>query len=278
MTNIQCPRCKSTDLRKNGTHREQQAWFCRGCERYFVEGSSIQWSSAEIAMLKRMYETGERIEDIVVALDKTASAIKSELSRLKITRKQRPPMKEEHRQMRSEILKGRHPYEMTDEIRQHMRTAQRKRERGMTQVERDKRLQHMRQIQPKGIQEAAKLRRRQGIWNKGLAWVKMSNSQRRRVRKRLALGNGLTAALFEEKWEKQQGHCFYCDRKMKRKGNCFAPSYATQDHKIALFKGGQHTPDNIVPACRECNDRKSIVGIEEFQTRSGRLPLILKEA
>lgn len=176
--NIQCPRCGSMDLRKNGTHGGRQAWLCRTCSRYFTENvSRREWLPSEIATLKRMYKARERIEDIILAVDKTASAIKSKLSRLKITRDKRPPMKEEHKRMHSEMLKGRRPYEMTDEIRRHMCIAQRKREQKMTQSERDKRLQHMRQIQPKGIQEAAKLRRGQSTWNKGMKpweWMKMT--------------------------------------------------------------------------------------------------------
>ena len=42
--------------------------------------------------------------------------------------------------------------------------------------------------------------------------------------------------------------CAYCGRKMER---------LTQDHVIALSKGGHHTPDNVVPACQSCNSRKN---------------------
>lgn len=40
--------------------------------------------------------------------------------------------------------------------------------------------------------------------------------------------------------------CCYCGRDEK----------LTQDHIIPLAKGGAHSPENIAPACRDCNSRK----------------------
>jgi 5-methylcytosine-specific restriction endonuclease McrA len=31
----------------------------------------------------------------------------------------------------------------------------------------------------------------------------------------------------------------------------------TQDHVTAVSRGGEHSADNVVPACRSCNSRKS---------------------
>lgn len=45
------------------------------------------------------------------------------------------------------------------------------------------------------------------------------------------------------------GHrCAYCHQQL---------SSLEQDHVRPLSKGGSHTTDNIVPACRSCNARKS---------------------
>lgn len=41
--------------------------------------------------------------------------------------------------------------------------------------------------------------------------------------------------------------CAYCGKK---------PKELTKDHIVPLIKGGSHTMDNIVPACRSCNSRK----------------------
>ena len=43
------------------------------------------------------------------------------------------------------------------------------------------------------------------------------------------------------------GLCAYCGKK---------PAALSQDHVIPLSRGGSHTPENIVPACRSCNSRK----------------------
>ncbi len=38
---------------------------------------------------------------------------------------------------------------------------------------------------------------------------------------------------------------------------CYCSKNLTLDHVIPLSKGGQHTWDNIVTACEQCNQRKS---------------------
>lgn len=39
----------------------------------------------------------------------------------------------------------------------------------------------------------------------------------------------------------------------------------TQDHVIPFAKGGKHTLDNVVPACKWCNGSKSDRDVEEFR-------------
>ncbi len=52
-------------------------------------------------------------------------------------------------------------------------------------------------------------------------------------------------------WKRQleRGICYYC----KRKTN---PKELTMDHKIPLSRGGTSDKINIVPACKECNNKK----------------------
>lgn len=45
------------------------------------------------------------------------------------------------------------------------------------------------------------------------------------------------------------GECYYCGRK-------YSPSELTMDHKIPLARGGVSEKINIVPACKECNNKK----------------------
>jgi len=45
------------------------------------------------------------------------------------------------------------------------------------------------------------------------------------------------------------GECYYCGRK-------FNPLELTMDHKIPLARGGSSEKINIVPACKECNNKK----------------------
>lgn len=45
------------------------------------------------------------------------------------------------------------------------------------------------------------------------------------------------------------GVCYYCRRKVGRSG-------LTMDHVVPLSRGGKSTKGNIVPACKECNNKK----------------------
>jgi 5-methylcytosine-specific restriction endonuclease McrA len=47
----------------------------------------------------------------------------------------------------------------------------------------------------------------------------------------------------------QQGVCYYCNRKVEK-------SDLTMDHLVPLSRGGKSTKGNIVPACKECNNKK----------------------
>jgi len=58
--------------------------------------------------------------------------------------------------------------------------------------------------------------------------------------------------LRKTRWWQQKtasGTCYYCGRKV---------GYAnlTMDHVIPLGRGGRSTKDNLVPCCKDCNNRK----------------------
>lgn len=52
-------------------------------------------------------------------------------------------------------------------------------------------------------------------------------------------------------WQRQlaKGVCHYCGRKT-------APAELTMDHIVPLIRGGRSTKGNVVPACKDCNNRK----------------------
>lgn len=52
-------------------------------------------------------------------------------------------------------------------------------------------------------------------------------------------------------WKRRcaEGMCYYCRRKIK-------PKDLTMDHIVPVIRGGRSTKSNVVPACKECNNRK----------------------
>ncbi|MBZ4642434.1 MAG: hypothetical protein PWQ25_806 [Deferribacteres bacterium] len=58
--------------------------------------------------------------------------------------------------------------------------------------------------------------------------------------------------LRKKQWWKNQvanGVCYYCNNK-------FPPSELTMDHIVPLVRGGKTTKGNVVPACKDCNNKK----------------------
>ena len=58
--------------------------------------------------------------------------------------------------------------------------------------------------------------------------------------------------LRKSQWWKNEiakGICHYCGREFK-------PGELTMDHVIPVSKGGKSTKGNIVPSCKECNNKK----------------------
>lgn len=46
-----------------------------------------------------------------------------------------------------------------------------------------------------------------------------------------------------------RGVCHYC-------GQIFPPDELTMDHLVPIVRGGKSSRGNVVPACKECNNRK----------------------
>ncbi|HCZ11984.1 MAG TPA: HNH endonuclease [Nitrospiraceae bacterium] len=52
-------------------------------------------------------------------------------------------------------------------------------------------------------------------------------------------------------WKKKcsQGRCYYCEAEVH-------PKELTMDHIVPLIRGGKSVKNNIVTACKECNNKK----------------------
>lgn len=70
----------------------------------------------------------------------------------------------------------------------------------------------------------------------------------------------LTKKQREEVYNKYQGHCAYCGCKLEYKD-------MQVDHFAPYHIFGDNTKlSNLMPACRQCNFRKSSLTIEKFRT------------
>ena len=66
-------------------------------------------------------------------------------------------------------------------------------------------------------------------------------------------------------WKNKRGRgiCHYC-------GKNFPPKELTMDHLVPIARGGKSTKGNIVPSCKECNNKKKYLlptEWEEYLTR-----------
>jgi 5-methylcytosine-specific restriction protein A len=52
-------------------------------------------------------------------------------------------------------------------------------------------------------------------------------------------------------WKRKcaQGVCYFCHRKI-------SPKQLTMEHLVPIIRGGRSTKGNVVPACKECNNKK----------------------
>jgi len=51
------------------------------------------------------------------------------------------------------------------------------------------------------------------------------------------------------KRKRSEGRCHFC-------GRAFPPRELTMDHIVPIIRGGKSTKGNVVPACKECNNKK----------------------
>jgi 5-methylcytosine-specific restriction endonuclease McrA len=83
----------------------------------------------------------------------------------------------------------------------------------------------------------------------------------RRARKLGAKICDLTDDQWADILELYNGHCAYC---------MCTDKPLTQDHIIALDRGGNHTASNVVPACKSCNSSKGTKSVVEWVAVGGK--------
>jgi len=61
-------------------------------------------------------------------------------------------------------------------------------------------------------------------------------------------------------WKRRigEGKCHYCAKQV-------VPAELTMDHIVPLARGGRSTKGNLVPACKDCNNRKKSDLAWEFE-------------
>jgi 5-methylcytosine-specific restriction endonuclease McrA len=61
-------------------------------------------------------------------------------------------------------------------------------------------------------------------------------------------------------WKRRlaDGRCYYCRRQV-------GPRALTMDHLVPLGRGGRSARGNVVPACKDCNNRKKSLLPVEWQ-------------
>jgi len=87
-----------------------------------------------------------------------------------------------------------------------------------------------------------------------------TKNQTRRARKNSVVST-LTASDLREIRDKAKGRCFYCREKRP----------LALDHIIPISKGGPHSRDNVVMACRSCNSSKGAKDPIKFAKERGLL-------
>lgn len=60
------------------------------------------------------------------------------------------------------------------------------------------------------------------------------------------------------KRKRSSGICYYC-------GGTFKPATLTMDHLVPIVRGGKSVPGNVVPACKECNNKKKYLLPSEWE-------------
>jgi 5-methylcytosine-specific restriction endonuclease McrA len=93
------------------------------------------------------------------------------------------------------------------------------------------------------------------------AWLKTHPDRRANyARARRAVRAGANARVTADAWERLVFDSFYACGYC---GDWTQP--LTADHRLPLSRGGQHTIENLIPACRRCNSRKGMQTEAEFR-------------
>lgn len=73
-------------------------------------------------------------------------------------------------------------------------------------------------------------------------------------------------------WKRKcaEGICYYCRKKIK-------PTDITMDHIVPVIRGGKSTKGNVVPVCKECNNKKKHLLPLEWQEHLERLSSVDSE-
>jgi 5-methylcytosine-specific restriction endonuclease McrA len=70
---------------------------------------------------------------------------------------------------------------------------------------------------------------------------------------------GMSYLILQEAFNRQHGLCFYCKKKLRK-------DHTTHfDHKIPRHRGGSQSLQNIVAACKDCNQLKGTRTATEFR-------------
>lgn len=51
--------------------------------------------------------------------------------------------------------------------------------------------------------------------------------------------------------------CYYCQKELNKKD-------VTMDHILPIVRGGKSTKGNVVPACKDCNNKKKYLTVLEW--------------
>ena len=69
-------------------------------------------------------------------------------------------------------------------------------------------------------------------------------------------------------YDKYDGHCAYCGKKIEYKD-------MQVDHRVAIMHCGEDEMDNYMPACRRCNHYKRAASVEGFRMMIEEIPIKL---
>ena len=67
-------------------------------------------------------------------------------------------------------------------------------------------------------------------------------------------------------WKRRlsEGRCYYCGKKS-------SPGELSMDHVVPLIRGGKSTKGNVVPACKDCNNKKKYLLPSEWEEHLQRM-------